>query len=236
MKAFKYLIIATTKPVFLILFCALLLSHCGKKNDCEKVTEAPAEFLAPFWFPEGSYWVYERTDTNALVIDTMTIGFRKMSYETLADHEAFNPCYMDYLIRYDHSNDLFNVPGLDWGNEVFTSHHSSSRWTWKHSGDGRSGGMGFIFRWPHILRDTIMFSSSSRHTIYIQLTDTSVVVEAGSFSQSYLINKHFKDYSSADSVNIATALKQIIVKDQVGILAFEYVDGMRWELADYNLK
>ncbi|MEX0966588.1 MAG: hypothetical protein WD077_05085 [Bacteroidia bacterium] len=236
MSTFKTLIVATTKPIFLILFCALLLAHCGKKNDYEKVTEAPAEFLAPFWFAEGSYWVYKRTDTNALVIDTMTIGFRKMDAKNSVYQDTYNPCEIDYLIGYDHSNSILFLPGTERGGEFFIGHHHSGNWTWKHNGDGRSGGMGFIFRWPHSLGDTIKYSSTSRHTIYIQLTDTSVVVEAGSFPQSYLINKHFKDYSSADSVYIATALRQIIVKDQVGILAFEYVDGMRWELIDYSLK
>ncbi|MEX0966589.1 MAG: hypothetical protein WD077_05090 [Bacteroidia bacterium] len=237
MRIFKPLIIATTKPIFLVLFCALLLAHCGKKNDCEKVTEAPAEFLAPFWFAEGSYWVYERTDTNALVIDTMTIGSRKMSYETFADHEAFNPCYMDYLISYVHSNDLFNLPGTDRGFEVFTSIHLAGQWTWQHDAESSRGYIGFLYKWPYSSGDTIMLSKAGNSSWWVDITDTNnVSLKAGDFNHADVISVHLNNYSRADSINIGGGYRQLIIKKNVGILTIEYVDGMRWELAEYSLK
>lgn len=53
----------------LILLSILMLSLSCKKK-CETINEAPEDFLNYWFFPNNSWWVYQRMDTTAVIYDT----------------------------------------------------------------------------------------------------------------------------------------------------------------------
>ncbi|MEA3496383.1 MAG: hypothetical protein U9R42_10150 [Bacteroidota bacterium] len=89
MKHLKYLIFS------LVIFLLLQVSSCREKG-CEAIKKAPQEFLDYWYFPEGSWWVYQNQDGE---IDTVKCFENKIEH----DYDFF-PCVFQYLSAVKHSN------------------------------------------------------------------------------------------------------------------------------------
>ena len=102
--------------LFILLLIILGIS-CKKSNDCETVPEVPKDYLDYWFFPVGSFWVYQLED-SLTVIDTLTVTYVDIyipePHELVDDagSDYFVACRKHHRITLKHSNPIFDGGGL----------------------------------------------------------------------------------------------------------------------------
>ncbi|MEX0966585.1 MAG: hypothetical protein WD077_05070 [Bacteroidia bacterium] len=186
--------------VFFLTVCTILLiaSSCRKEpvdccddNSCPSIYDCiddsyftdtvfkPQEFLDYWYFEKGSWWVYQRMDTNATVYDTVrVIATVRTIY---CDARKYGPtCFESTLVNMRHSNSFFykkdsasltqildSSPNLNLGEEkVYSSGYV-------HNGLG----YGVIMQWPirigqEFIDGNKVLDSNAVTTPYGTLTNT----------------------------------------------------------------
>lgn len=105
----------TTFHILILLLIGLTLQNCGNDcdADCTEIKEAPKEFLEYWYFPEGSWWVYQLQDSTKIVFDTIVLRFSDRYFETEKQEctdLSYPPCISRYETLFTHSN-LEYYPG-----------------------------------------------------------------------------------------------------------------------------
>jgi hypothetical protein len=86
-----------------LFYCIFQLPSCGNyfSDECDYILEAPQEFLDYWYFPDGSWWVYQLNDT---IIDTVTISTSKTHYDKDDLTDINGSCVYIYNAYFNHSS------------------------------------------------------------------------------------------------------------------------------------
>lgn len=220
----------------LIIFC---LTQC--KNDDGGITiknpfeEEPSDLPPPtdtiyvsnelksyYFFPKGSWWVYKRIDTNAVVYDTAVVAtvYNELEYSRFLPY-AWEAAAVGITHSYYKAPEGFVEPKLS-------------------VGTGNLGGFvdrismssqGLLFRSNYdffsVPIDSISIASKSYPTVYSILVDTNAII---------VNNIRYNDVVQL-RYGIPEYEDKIWLSKNVGLIKYFNVgDSTNWELINYEIK
>ena len=224
------------KAPILALPAALLLfaSGCRKtpaEPECAQVSQAPATFLAYWYFPKGSYWVYHKRGSNPVEVDTVTvIGTELRVFQPGQTAYGLPTCTELYTLNAWHSNrrvfrgrSSFNdFRGL----ESFESQEENGQWFVCQSSEaGNLIPLGFLWSYPQ--RPMGQPIANTGPTL---LDTIPVTVPAGRFPRSV----HLRFPVVRDSSRGSFARDYHLTRG-VGCTRVAYTNLGTWELIAYRL-
>ena len=203
--------------------------NCNKNDECEQVIQAPQEFLDYWFFPEGSWWVYQNQNGE---IDTAICTRSDSFFYQLNDHHGVPPyCKWIYQSLLKHSNDtyfrkkhqediqeLYSVNSLD--NKCFLIVTSYS-WYLPY---------GALLVYPFKISDTIDYKKFSWGKQFNYISDTSSI-EVNKIVFNHVI--HVIKYR--EGVLPEIFLNEIWFSKYIGIVKMSFANGNYWELIDYKI-
>ncbi|MEA3496382.1 MAG: hypothetical protein U9R42_10145 [Bacteroidota bacterium] len=203
------------KLLILFIFAPLLFftnSDCKKCKDCIYYTDTlmhDQEFLDYWYFPEGSWWVYQRTDTNAIIFDTAVVT-KEINKITCLPH--FSPyCIHDILLHISHSNIHFKTSSDD-PKALLTAFYPPNELT--------CDGNGTLYFWYGNFFKTPF-------DLYYQGSVFEI-------SDSLTITTPYGVLENVISIQIfIEVIENVWLKKRLGFVKFQHYDGSIWELVDY---
>jgi hypothetical protein len=211
--------------IFLVIAGITCLAlQCDKKGTPPQNNEPVPEdtlyandtFLRYWYFPKGSWWVYERMDTNANVYDTVTIlnQNREMKY---------NPRYADYMIE------SFNL----------NLRHSSAYFTKINKGRPLIQTIDNPALNPNII-NSIGHKSYFGYNSFFSWPIDSILIGQKSLDRSMLIDKN-KIRTPFGKIGNTIHLKfdnnnHIWLSKNIGFIKYIHSDSSVWELVNYEIK
>ena len=219
----------------LALSAALLLlgSGCRKTPaepaQCAQVQRAPAAFLAYWYFPKGSYWVYQKRGSQPVEVDTVTvIGTEVRVLQPGATTYGLPTCTELYDLACWHSNRRY-FPGTSSnsnyrGMEHFETQEESSQWFVSQSAENMYD-IGFM--WSDLQRSIGQPIANTGLTL---LDTLSVAVPAGRFSRSV----HLRVDAFHDSTR-GSFVRSYHLTRGIGTTRRVYANLGTWELRSYYI-
>lgn len=214
-----------------ILLLIILGVSCKKRNECETVPEVPKDYLDYWFFPVGSFWVYQLEDSLA-VIDTLTVTYVDIyipePHELVDDapSDYYVACRKHHRIFLKHSNPIFNNGGGESGEERYWStpltKDINDYQLLNHYCCNPAGGRGLI-RYPFVLDSKSINVPGHRGGAHFVDTN-SVVTPLQTFNN--IIHIISPDQNQ----------RQYFLSKNVGLVKTIYSDSTEWVLIDYQLK
>ncbi|WP_152559749.1 hypothetical protein [Hymenobacter sp. IS2118] len=220
--------------LYLLLIAVLTsASNCDKSSppasECPQVRRAPAEFLAYWYFPMGSYWVYHKRGANPTEVDTVTvIGTEVRVFQPGSNTYGLPTCVelYDYALwhsnrRYFRGYSSFNdFRGL----ESFETQEEGGQWFVTQNAQNMYD-IGFLWSYP---QRPVGQSIANRGPI---LLDTLPVrVPAGTFNRSV----HLRVNAVHDSTQ-GPFVRSYHLTRGIGTTRRVYANLGTWELTSYYL-
>ncbi|MBC7447952.1 MAG: hypothetical protein H7330_07815 [Hymenobacteraceae bacterium] len=218
------------KRLLFSLLGLLLTSGCKKDPPpCETIAEAPPAFLAYWYFPEGSWWVYQLQDSVPAVFDTVRVVHRWQGQVESEPGEG-RLCRFGYTVRYEHSNAAY-FPGVP-GKKGFEALAIEPKWSLSHySKAGFYSMQGHSFVYPFVIGRGVMPDD------YLTADTAQLTTPAGTFARTVHVHT---DYMPPDSMRYS------LVRDAwrsygVGLTKIAFspsrtpVSGTTWELVNYHI-
>ena len=213
--------------------CLLLAAGCHKSDnqpaECPQVQRAPAAFLAYWYFPKGSYWVYQKRGANPMEVDTVTvIGTEMRLFQPRQNTYGLPTCTELYTLGAWHSNrrvfrglSAFNdFRGL----ESFESQEENGHWFVRQSTENLYD---VDFMWSYPQRPVGQPIANTGPTL---LDTIPVTVPAGRFPRSV----HLRVTAFHDSTQGAF-LRSYHLTRGIGYTRKVYANLGIWELHSYYL-
>jgi len=199
--------------IAIITFSIILINSCC--DDPELINPHPGftdtlfqsqEFLDYWYFKEGSWWVYKRTDTTADIYDTAFVkkAWKKFIFSKYAMPYAIERYYMDVY----HNAESFTEKGYYGCNIKYESNQQGMLSV--NYGGGYWGGRNF-FWWPVEFKDIGFTIISDSNSQILSSTKFYNCIHIRQYSGDFWISKDF------------------------GLIKIESFDGERWELINYKL-
>lgn len=210
--------------VFILLYFAFQLPSCGNyfSDECDNILEAPQEFLDYWYFPDGSWWVYQINDT---IIDTVTISTSIKHFDKDDLTDINGSCVYIYNASFRHSNQLL-FPGNSNTHDfysVYLNNHwllgSYPRYYWNFD---------FFFIYPLTVGQTISYQQIGVDTTHTLIKDKNSIEILGEKYDSIIHVYYF------DTKNVENRIKKNIwIAKNIGIVKVNYYNDERIELLDY---
>ncbi|GAA4039367.1 hypothetical protein GCM10022409_26250 [Hymenobacter glaciei] len=222
------------KPHFLALVALLLTgSGCRKTpaapSECAQVQRAPAAFLAYWYFPKGSYWVYQKRGSQPVEVDTVTvIGTEVRVFRPGANTYGLPTCTELYELACWHSNRRYfrgtsansNYRGL----EHFETQEENGQWFVSQRAENMYD-IGFFWYYPQRPVGQPIASDGP-----VLLDTTAVSVPAGTFKRSvHLRVDAFRDSTQGPFV------RSYHLTRGIGTTRRVYANLGTWELRSYYI-
>jgi len=197
------------------LFLAVFLLFTNMNCENEPINPHPGftdtlfqsqEFLDYWYFKEGSWWVYKRTDTTAEIYDTAFVkkAWKEFIFSKYAMPYAIERYYMDVY----HNAECFTKKGFYGCNINYESNQQGMLSV--NYGGGYFGGRNF-FWWP------IEFT----YVGYTTMLDTSsITIISGTYHNCV----HIKDPDGF-----------FWISKNIGLIKLDSDDGKTWELLNFKL-
>lgn len=221
----------------LTLSAALLLlgSGCRKTPaepaQCAQVQRAPAAFLAYWYFPKGSYWVYQKRGSQPVEVDTVTVDGAETQVFQPGDPVRLLPtCTELPALTLQHSNRRY-FRGFSSNNgfrglEILNGHAEGSEWFVRQSSEASLIPLGFLWSYPQ--RPIGQPIANTGPTL---LDTLAVTVPAGSFYRSV----HLRIPFLYDSANATNYLYDYHLTHGIGYTRKVYANLGTWELRSYYI-
>lgn len=221
-----------TKQYFIAIL-SLFLFACGgdAKLLCkeDELVEAPPEFLRYWYFPKGSWWVYQLQDTVG-VYDTMRVV---SDYKRYCNRDGANdsdcdqePCTWMYSNTWEHSNYTFFGGNKQFPPQNFnSSYYLGSYWT-------TQGGSDYLKVYPPPYLFVSPFTIGEKYMGNNEIiSEDSVQTPAGLFVRTLHIipDKLAMDSTTSDYV------KHLYLTPDVGVVKWHYTHNKVWELIAYDV-
>lgn len=216
--------------LLLTLTISLSVVSCKKEPlKCTEITEAPNEFLRYWFFPVGSYWVYQLRDTTG-VYDTVRVVYNEIKhFEPTAHTMDQVPCSQRYYSLWQHSNeDYFNpTPYQDAFFNLESYFNSPNNWSVSFNSQVDYYGFPYMFEFPYQAGKNMNIGA------YLESID-SLITPKGTFFHTLHIRPTTNLFEKADT-NIADYPNHIYLSPDIGISRIEYTHNQKWELVDYHI-
>ncbi len=198
----------------------------------EELVEAPPEFLRYWYFPKGSWWVYQLQDTVG-VYDTMRVVSDYKRYcnrDGASDIDCDQaPCTWMYSNTWEHSNDsYFRVGGgcPEKGTNYFSSYYFGSYWITQSSGRCFPSYVPeYPIKYPFIVGEKYMGNNQI-------LSEETMTIAGEVFPKTIHI---IPDYGGVIDTVQAYFVKSIYLCPTVGVIKWQYSHSGTWELIAYDV-
>jgi len=216
--------------LFILLLIILGIS-CKKRNECETVPEVPKDYLDYWFFPVGSFWVYQLEDSSS-AIDTLTVTYVEVSIspkDMIDDGKDYIggyrvACRKHHSIALTHSSLLFSSSNTGQGTEIYFSTIQSEDINDYYLNGSDGCGPEYVF-----LRKLVHFPFSVGEQIPdgAHFIDTNAVVTPlQTFNNViHIIEPHGKPYK-----------KHYYFSKKVGLVKTICPDSTVWILINYQIK
>ncbi len=233
--------------LYVLLSLPVLATSCDKtatdggdqpRVPCASVAEAPPAFLRYWYFPTGSWWVYQLKDSVPAVYDTVRLGTDR-EFRQPYDPGGAQPCVWMYYGQFRHSNrTYFPGPPLmaggppQQGTESLYSFTGTSltRWGVSHTSEAGFYPAEACFIYPFIIGQPVQ-----RHLV----SDTlKVTVPAGTFARTVHIQFNPTVSAPTDFSYITDCWWVYgagIVKRTFSVSQSVPLSGTTWELINYHI-
>ena len=197
--------------------------------QCGQVSKAPAAFLANWYFPQGSYWVYQKRGSQPVEVDTVTAIYAQVRvFQPGATTYGLPTCTELYDYTCWHSNRRA-FPGYSPNNgfrglESFETQEESGQWFVSQTSDYMYD-LGFLWSYPQ--RPVGQPIANTGPTL---LDTIPVIVPAGTFSRSV----HLRSNATRDSARGAF-LRSYHLTRGIGYTRKVYANLGTWELRSYYI-
>lgn len=221
----------TTLNIIIFLFIGLSLQNCGNDcdADCTEIKEAPKEFLDYWYFPKGSWWVYQLQDSTQKVFDTVTLAGMEENYSDVeigCFDNNYEPCIKRYDAYFEHANKEYYSPSTEeFGGELFQCLYNSSNSKW------------------YLLQVAVTRKLHSYETFVLYPFDTLDTYAYG--GKICKLNQTFdfqgKEYLSfsvclqEEPVGEAQMYSKMTFAQGIGLVSITYDNEETWNLIDYNV-
>ncbi|RYE91155.1 MAG: hypothetical protein EOO37_01075 [Cytophagaceae bacterium] len=226
-----------TRSFSLLLLAGLLVAgSCGKKSapgpaQCDQVRRAPASFLAYWYFPTGSYWVYHKLGAPAAEVDTLrVIGQQVRVFEPEQNTYGLPTCTELYEHQLWHSNRRY-FPGYSPNNNyrgtesLYTQEESGEWFVTQSNRAANLSPLGFLWSYPQ--RPVGQPIANTGPTL---LDTLAVTVPAGTFRRSVHLRIPYLD----DSMRVDYLYDYHLTRG-IGYTRLRYANLGTWELTSYYL-
>ena len=230
------------KSIFFInslLLFGLSLQNCDKDCDanCTEIKEAPKEFLDYWYFPKGSWRVYQLEDSTQDVFDTLTIPRSSRFFETTIDgcssqNRKYPPCISRYELYLLHSNnDYFpgnGIPTSVWdgvGWEALYCEYNPNNGKWYL---GQSAGTSKL----HSYQVFVLYPFDTLHT-YSYGGKLCGLDESYEFQGEEYIS--FSVCKQIDQVGDGLIYQKMTFAQGIGLVSITYDNEETWNLIDYQI-
>ena len=220
----------------LVLPAALALAGSGCRKtpaepaQCGQVSRAPAAFLAYWYFPQGSYWVYQKRGSQPVEVDTVTAIYAQMRvFQPGATTYGLPTCTELYNYTCWHSNRRYfrgtsansNYRGM----EQFETQEEGGQWFVSQSSVDYMYAAEFY--WASLLRPLGQPIASAGPVL---LDTTAVRVPAGTFPRSV----HLQNTALHDSAR-GPFVRSYHLTRGIGTTRRVYANLGTWELRSYYI-
>ena len=223
------------KALLLSLTAAMLLAGgCKKTGDaapaeCAQVSRAPATFLAYWYFPKGSYWVYQKRGSNPVEVDTVTVIYTEVRvFRPGATTYGLPTCTELYDCALWHSNRRYfrstSVNDGYRGSESFETQEENGQW-FVSQGANYMYRLGFLWSYPQ--RSVGQPIANTGPTL---LDTLPVTVPAGTFPRS----AHLRVNAVNDSTQ-GPSVRSYHLTQGIGTTRRVYANLGTWELRSYYI-
>jgi len=221
-------------PVTVCLWTLVLWGSACKKQDvgqvCAQVVQPPPAFLAYWFFPKGSYWVYRQRGSMPAVLDTVRVESTLTRIFQPGDVTYGLPtCTEVHEAHFSHSNRQFfrGYSALDnyAGMEHLFCQGNGTTWAIQQSNEaGNIYSTGLVLAYPFSAPSTALATTGPT------LLDTSAVsVPAGYFRRSFQFATSFRDSTASNF------LRRYQLSSGVGYTRKIYSQIGTWELISYQI-
>ena len=216
------------------MLASLLTGSCQKTGrtepaNCPQVQQAPAAFLAYWYFPKGSYWVYQKRGSQPIEVDTVTvIGTEVRVFQPGQTTYGLPTCTELYDLACWHSNRRA-FPGYSSNNgfrglESFGSQEESGQWFVTQTTENMYD-IGFLWSYPQ--RPVGQPIANTGPTL---LDTIPVSVPAGTFQRSV----HLRINAAHDSTK-GPFMHSYHLTRGIGYTRKVYAKLGTWELRSYYI-
>lgn len=221
--------------LFAVGACLLLAAGCRKAapapSECAQLQRAPAEFLAYWYFPKGSYWVYQKRGAQPVEVDTVTvIGTRVRVLSPDATTYGLPTCTELYDYTLWHSNRRyfrgFSSDDGFRGLELLHTQGGGGQWFVSQNSEADIVPLGLLWSFPQA-----PVGQPIAHSGPTLLDTIPVAVPAGRFPRSVHLRIPFL-YDSTGGVNY---LYDYHLTRGVGYTRKVYANLGTWELRSYYI-
>jgi hypothetical protein len=213
------------KRIILILFySSLVFINCNPNNGCEDCPNPniqpkdtirfSQEFLDYTFFKEGSWWIYQRTDTTAQLFDTVTVARATNKVFFTPEISAFH-ALEQIDAQYMHSYNGFFQPNVakkdHW--QIFSCTVKDTNLFAAHCTSYSLLAWGYYYTWPHKMGDNGNW----------KLIDTIPID---------VMNKKLPVLH----IGLSNSSSLLWLSIRLGIVKFKTYTNQVWELKEYYIK
>ena len=199
--------------------------------QCAQMQRAPAAFLAYWYFPQGSYWVYQKRGSQPVEVDTVTVIYTQVRVlQPGASTYGLPTCTELYDYTCWHSNRRYfrgyNPADGYRGLEYFSTQEESGQWfVSQESRAANLSPLGFMWSYPQR-----PVGQPIAHTGPTLLDTIPVRVPAGTFPRSVHLRIPYLD----DSTRVDYLYEYHLTRG-IGYTRKVYANLGTWELVAYHL-
>ena len=221
----------TTIYLIILLLTGLSLQNCGNDcdADCTEIKEAPKEFLDYWYFPEGSWWIYQLQDSTKEVFDTIRLAG---SAEYYSDVEIgcydnnYEPCIRRYEAYFEHSSNFYSDPvSSKLGGELYRCQFNSNNEKWylaQHASTLKLHSYQTFVLYPFDTLDRYLYGGQICG-LNEQFTFKGDTVNSFSICQPI------------DPVGERQMYHEMTYAQGIGLVSITYDNKETWDLIDYNI-
>ena len=225
MKILQTLLLSLT-----LITAALHFQSCGPDCDaeCPEIKAAPQEFLDYWFFPEGSWWVYQLVDEDTAIFDTIyTEGGDQWAHEETPEcNGGFAPCRTNYQISFIHSNDLYFPNATQDGFETYRCEYSPGDNSWYLF---HITGTNKLHSFSTFLKSPLQLNEAYYEDTYLCTVDGSLTFDGKNHTSLSVCNEEH-----APPLN-GLFLKKMSFAQGIGLYYMQYNNDETWELIDYHI-
>ena len=214
-----------------VIILCLIITSCKKESspEPEKTIYANDTFLRYWYFPKGSYWIYEKAESQSQIIDSAVVVLAKRRI-------SYNPTYSPYefenhILHIQHHSRYFGASNQNTFKQILRQINDVNRVRTQSdiyepinlSGIYNSGA---YFIWPPNSEEIFKYSRGSTQLIeYIESR------EVLGFTEVYkLASKNDVVYNSQNT-------DTFWIKENVGLIQYYFAqDNALWKLKEYKIQ
>jgi hypothetical protein len=172
------------------------------------------EFLDYWFFPKGSWWVYQRTDTNAIIYDTAIVVYEENYFQGSTYYT--NTREQKTGIRIEHSNDYFKYPNSQIDSKAGQLLIAAGEKNTLKSLNTKTPYFDYLY---------LLFYPFDRYDEYKSFININL---------SVLLNLPYGKVEDAIMISIhLSQINHVWMKKDIGIVKYHHFDDTVWELKDY---